>query len=74
MSAYWAEFVQLPEGLARRVGFEVAESRFGTVRAGVDPEPGDERLDGVVLPGFANAHSHVFHRALRARKIGRAHV
>ena len=67
MSAYWAEFVQLPEGLARRVGFEVAESRFGTVRAGVDPEPGDERLDGVVLPGFANAHSHVFHRALRAR-------
>ena len=25
------------------------------------------RLPGVVLPGFANAHSHAFHRALRGR-------
>jgi len=25
------------------------------------------RLDGLVLPGFANAHSHAFHRALRGR-------
>ena len=25
------------------------------------------RLRGVVLPGFANAHSHAFHRALRGR-------
>jgi formiminoglutamate deiminase len=25
------------------------------------------RLTGVVLPGFANAHSHAFHRALRGR-------
>ena len=24
-------------------------------------------LDGIVLPGFANAHSHAFHRALRGR-------
>ena len=24
-------------------------------------------LDGVALPGFANAHSHAFHRALRGR-------
>jgi formiminoglutamate deiminase len=67
MSTYWAEHVQLPGGLASRVRFEVTEGRFGTVHAGVDPEPGDERLDGVVLPGFANAHSHAFHRALRGR-------
>ena len=26
-----------------------------------------KRLRGVVLPGFANAHSHAFHRALRGR-------
>ena len=25
------------------------------------------RLDGVALPGFANCHSHAFHRALRGR-------
>jgi formiminoglutamate deiminase len=30
------------------------------------PVPSDaERLTGLTLPGFANAHSHVFHRALR---------
>jgi len=28
------------------------------------------RLDGLVLPGFANAHSHAFHRALRGRTHG----
>jgi formiminoglutamate deiminase len=28
------------------------------------------RLPGVVLPGFANAHSHAFHRALRGRTHG----
>ena len=67
MSTYWAEHVQLPAGLASRVRFEVTDRRFGTVHTGVDPEPGDERLDGVVLPGFANAHSHAFHRALRGR-------
>jgi formiminoglutamate deiminase len=67
MTAYWAEHAQLPNGLARRVRFEVTGDRFGGVRAEVDPQPGDQRLDGVVLPGFANAHSHAFHRALRGR-------
>jgi formiminoglutamate deiminase len=67
MSTYWAEHVQLPGGLASRVRFEVTDGRFGAVEAGVDPESGDERFDGVVLPGFANAHSHAFHRALRGR-------
>jgi formiminoglutamate deiminase len=28
--------------------------------------PATERLRGLTLPGFANAHSHAFHRALRA--------
>ncbi|MET0692519.1 MAG: formimidoylglutamate deiminase, partial [Propionibacteriaceae bacterium] len=31
------------------------------------PESGDAILPGLVLPGLANAHSHAFHRALRAR-------
>jgi formiminoglutamate deiminase len=67
MTTYWAEHVQLADGLAQRVRFEVAGDRFGTVRVGADPQPGDERLNGVVLPGLANAHSHAFHRALRGR-------
>jgi formiminoglutamate deiminase len=37
------------------------------VQPGADPCPQDERLPGLVLPGFANTHSHAFHRALRGR-------
>jgi formiminoglutamate deiminase len=45
----------------------VDDGRIVTLDPGVDPAPGDHRLAGVVLPGFANAHSHAFHRALRGR-------
>jgi len=31
------------------------------------PPPGSHRLDGLVIPGLANAHSHAFQRALRGR-------
>ncbi len=38
------------------------------VTAGTSQPPeGSERLRGLVLPGFANAHSHAFQRALRGR-------
>jgi len=56
----------LPGGLTRDVTFTVDGGRF----TGVDPgtAPGHaQRLPGVVLPGFADAHSHAFHRALRGR-------
>jgi formiminoglutamate deiminase len=37
----------------------------------VDEVPADaHRLTGLVFPGFANAHSHAFHRALRGRTHG----
>ncbi|GEP34647.1 formimidoylglutamate deiminase [Nocardioides szechwanensis] len=33
-----------------------------------DPRPaGDPAIPGLTLPGFANCHSHAFHRALRGR-------
>jgi formiminoglutamate deiminase len=63
---WWAEDALLPSGPARGVTFEVAGGRFTAVTP--DTVPGDARkLPGVVLPGFANAHSHAFHRALRGR-------
>ena len=66
MTTYFADYARLPEGVVRDVRFEIADGRFASVEAGV--EPGDaHRLPGVVLPGFANAHSHAFHRALRGR-------
>jgi formiminoglutamate deiminase len=40
---------------------------ISAVATGVPAQPGDTRLAGLVLPGFANAHSHAFHRALRGR-------
>jgi len=52
--------------VARNVTFEVADGRFAAIT--VDTRVGDSAvLPGVVLPGFANAHSHAFHRALRGR-------
>jgi formiminoglutamate deiminase len=56
----------LPGGLGHDVTFEVTGGRFSAVTPGT--VPGDAQvLPGVVLPGFANAHSHAFHRALRGR-------
>ncbi|MEJ3656727.1 formimidoylglutamate deiminase [Actinomycetes bacterium KLBMP 9759] len=66
MTLYWAADALLPGGPARDVTFEIADGRF----AAVTPDTaaaGATVLPGVVLPGFANAHSHAFHRALRGR-------
>lgn len=43
-----------------------AEGVISAVEVG-PAHPDDIVLDGVTLPGFANAHSHAFHRALRGR-------
>src|ERR1039458_768201 len=63
---WWTAYALLPSGLGRDVTFEVTGGRFTAVTSGT--VPGDAQiLPGVVLPGFANAHSHAFHRALRGR-------
>jgi len=63
---WWAAYALLPSGPARDVTFEVTGGRFTAVTP--DTTAGDAQvLPGVVLPGFANAHSHAFHRALRGR-------
>jgi formiminoglutamate deiminase len=66
---WWARYALLPAGLARDVLFEAEDEDFTEVTAGVDkPSTGGvTELPGIVLPGFANAHSHAFHRALRGR-------
>jgi formiminoglutamate deiminase len=46
---------------------EVAAGQITSVSAGEPRPPDAYRLSGLVLPGFANAHSHAFHRALRGR-------
>ncbi|WP_273652877.1 formimidoylglutamate deiminase [Cellulomonas fimi] len=65
--AFWAAQAWLPDGLARDVRVMTDAGRITGVVAGVPARPDDHRLPGVALPGFANAHSHAFHRALRGR-------
>jgi formiminoglutamate deiminase len=55
--------------LARDVLIEAAGPRFTAVTPDTPAArvpPGTVRLSGLTLPGLANAHSHAFHRALRA--------
>jgi formiminoglutamate deiminase len=70
MSGYWAAQVLLPDRPPGSARFTVHDGAFSTVEPGAGPQPGDERLAGVVLPGLANAHSHAFHRVLRGRTHG----
>jgi formiminoglutamate deiminase len=66
VTSYFAELALLPDGLARDVRFEITDGRFAAVTPN-SHATGARRLPGVVLPGFANCHSHAFHRALRGR-------
>jgi formiminoglutamate deiminase len=71
MTRWFAAHALLPTGPARDVLFEVAAGRFARVEPGANPADAT-RLAGVVLPGFADCHSHAFHRALRGRTHGGA--
>jgi formiminoglutamate deiminase len=67
-NTWWCEHAWLPGGPAAGVRVEAdATGRVVAVTEGVQPAEGDVRLAGLVLPGFANTHSHAFHRALRGR-------
>lgn len=71
VTAYWCERAWVGDQVADRVLVEVDEAGvISAVTALADPQEGGHRLDGVVFPGFANGHSHAFHRALRGRTHG----
>jgi formiminoglutamate deiminase len=63
---WFAAYAWLPGGLGRDVLITAEAGRFTSVVSDTEPD-GADRLTGVVMPGFANAHSHAFHRALRGR-------
>lgn len=74
MNAFWCETAIIasksgsrePEA-ASGVRLETHDGRITSVTAGTHPQPGDRRLEGIVFPAAANAHSHAFHRVLRGR-------
>jgi formimidoylglutamate deiminase len=69
MRRFWLESAFLPQGWARDALVTVSDEGLIT---GVDAAPADrdetlagaERIDGIVIPGMANAHSHAFQRGL----------
>ncbi|MCU1432389.1 MAG: N-formimino-L-glutamate deiminase, partial [Actinotalea sp.] len=63
--SWWCAAAWLPDGIAERVRITADDGVITGVETGADPTERDTLLPGVVLPGFANAHSHAFHRALR---------
>ena len=67
LTGYWCEYAELGAGPVPGVRVVVDGRRIRTVERAAAPAATDHRLAGVVLPGFANAHSHAFHRALRGR-------
>ncbi len=67
LTGYWCEYAELGAGPVPGVRVVVDGSRIRTIERAAAPATTDHRLAGVVLPGFANAHSHAFHRALRGR-------
>ncbi|WP_410673155.1 formimidoylglutamate deiminase [Amycolatopsis sp. cmx-4-68] len=62
---FWCEQAWLPGGIAAGVRIDVSGGRITAVTPG-SPRSGTV-LTGLTLPGFANGHSHAFHRALRGR-------
>jgi formiminoglutamate deiminase len=69
VTAYWCELAWLGgEAAEAGVLIDVQDERIAAVTRGVPaPLSGAVRLDGLTLPGLANAHSHAFQRALRGR-------
>jgi formiminoglutamate deiminase len=69
VTAYWCELAWLGGDAAEAgVLIDVDGDLIAAVTSGVPaPLSGAVRLDGVTLPGLANAHSHAFQRALRGR-------
>lgn len=60
----FAPLALLPDGWRTDVGLDLDEAgNLSGVTPGAAPE-GRERLDGPVLPGFPNLHSHAFQRAM----------
>jgi formiminoglutamate deiminase len=63
---FHASFAFVGGTVERDVLFEIEDGRFTAVTLG-RPAGAAVKLRGLVLPGFANAHSHAFHRVLRGR-------
>jgi formiminoglutamate deiminase len=68
VTAFLCDYAWLPDGIRHDVVLEVSsDGRISSVSPVSSAGAGAVRLPGLTVPGFANAHSHAFHRALRGR-------
>ena len=70
MTRFWAPRAWIGDAVANDVRITASGGLVSSVETGTTPDAADERLDGLVLPGAVNAHSHAFHRLLRGRTHG----
>ncbi len=66
-SSYWCEHALIGAQIEDGVRIEIHRGRFKEIATGTKPGDGARTLRGITVPGFANVHSHAFHRALRSR-------
>ncbi len=66
MTIYWCEHAVVDRHVLASVRIDETDGVIRSVTVG-GREAGDIALSGLVLPGFANGHSHLFHRVLRGR-------
>jgi formiminoglutamate deiminase len=65
---FWSPYAWLGGGAPTHdVLIETDGARISAVTPETPPPADAERLDGMVIPGLANSHSHAFQRALRGR-------
>jgi formiminoglutamate deiminase len=64
---FWCEHAWLDGGIRDAVLVTVGDDRITAIEIGARSAEASNILRGLVIPGMANAHSHAFHRALRAR-------
>ncbi|BAJ74738.1 cytosine deaminase [Microbacterium testaceum StLB037] len=70
MTRFWAPRAWIGDAVASGVRIVASGGLITSVETEATPDADDHRLDGLVLPGAVNAHSHAFHRLLRGRTHG----
>lgn len=67
MTTWWAARAVIGGEVRERVVIEEREGVISAVAPDSEPLWHARILDGIVIPGAVNAHSHAFHRVLRSR-------
>ena len=67
MTAYQAAAALVDGKIRRNVEIRCVGGKIRSIAWDRPPNPWANQLPGLVVPGFADAHSHIFHRGLRGR-------